>query len=48
VEDEGGRILATTGMRDLMVDDFTVFADVNGATMGAVLALPDLNQASTD
>ena len=41
-EDSEGLI---TGMRDLMVDDFTVFAGVNGATMGAVLALPDLNQA---
>jgi hypothetical protein len=41
-EDSEGLI---TGMRDLLVDDFTVFAEVNGATMGAVLGLPDLNQA---
>lgn len=33
------------GLADLIEQDFTVFADVGGDTVGAVLALPDLNQA---
>jgi hypothetical protein len=42
VDDSEGLI---TGLHDLLADDFTVFAEVGGETMGAVLALPDLNQA---
>jgi hypothetical protein len=41
VEDCEGLI---TGLRELHAEDLTAFADVDGETVGAVLALPDLNQ----
>lgn len=34
-----------SGLRDLLAEDFTVFADAGGRNVGSVLALPDLNQA---
>lgn len=42
VEDCAGLI---TGLRELHAEDLTAFADLDGDTVGAVLALPDLNQA---
>ena len=41
VEDCAGLI---TGLRELHAEDLTAFADLDGETIGAVLALPDLNQ----
>ena len=35
----------TAGMKDLLVPDFLAFAEVEGAPVGFVFALPDLNQA---
>jgi hypothetical protein len=42
VEDCAGLI---AGLRELHAEDLTAFADLDGVTVGAVLALPDLNQA---
>jgi GNAT superfamily N-acetyltransferase len=42
VEDCAGLI---AGMRELHAEDLTAFAAIDGDTVGAVLALPDLNQA---
>jgi len=33
------------GLREVTPEDQTVFADIDGETVGAVLALPDINQA---
>jgi GNAT superfamily N-acetyltransferase len=35
----------TLGLKDLLVDEFTVFAEVDGQAVGFVYSLPDLNQA---
>jgi hypothetical protein len=35
----------TVELRDLLISDFTAFAEVDGQTVGFVYALPDLNQA---
>ncbi len=35
----------THGMKDFLVDEFMVFAEVDGQTVGFVYSLPDLNQA---
>ncbi|HZI19371.1 MAG TPA: hypothetical protein VEY09_12325 [Pyrinomonadaceae bacterium] len=35
----------TTELKDLLVADFTAFAEADGQTIGAVYSLPDLNQA---
>jgi len=35
----------TVGLRDFLVRDFLVFAEVDGQSVGFVYALPDLNQA---
>jgi len=35
----------TVGLRDLLVPDFTGFAEADGQTVGGVYSLPDLNQA---
>lgn len=35
----------TVGLKDLLVADFTAFAEVEGQTAGFVYSLPDLNQA---
>ncbi len=36
----------TVGLKDLLVPEFTVFAEVGGKPVGGVFALPDLNQAA--
>ncbi len=36
----------TVGLRDVLVPEFTAFAEVEGKTVGAVFSLPDLNQAA--
>jgi hypothetical protein len=35
----------TVELKDFLVADFTVFAEADGQTVGAVYSLPDLNQA---
>jgi GNAT superfamily N-acetyltransferase len=35
----------TSGLQDLLVPDFTAFAEVEGDSVGFVFSLPDLNQA---
>lgn len=35
----------TVGLKDFLVADFIVFAELDGETVGVVYALPDLNQA---
>jgi ribosomal protein S18 acetylase RimI-like enzyme len=35
----------TTGLKDFLVPDFMVFAEVDGGIAGAVYSLPDVNQA---
>ncbi len=35
----------TVGLKDFLVADFTLFAEVEGSTVGFVYSLPDLNQA---
>ena len=34
----------TVGLKDFLVADFTLFAEAEGATVGFVYSLPDLNQ----
>lgn len=34
----------TVGMKDFLIADFTLFAEVEGSTVGFVYSLPDLNQ----
>jgi hypothetical protein len=36
----------TVGLKDVLVPEFTVFAEVGGEVVGAVFALPDMNQAA--
>ncbi len=36
----------TVGLKDLLVPEFTAFAEVEGKAAGAVFSLPDLNQAA--
>src|SRR5581483_2444579 len=35
----------TVGLKDLLVPEFTVYAEADGQTIGGVFSLPDLNQA---
>lgn len=34
----------TVGLKDLLIADFTLFAEIDGATVGFVYSLPDLNR----